>query len=122
MNEMVKTNKLFKKAVQGINITNVQKWNSRHLPNTKKTVTKSEEVVKFIDSKNRNNKDNNKSHKKDSSNNKKNLNNKNSVTEKQFFDLDISMEIEDNDCIGFKSLPEILLTSEDSNTCDTDKT
>ena len=44
-----------------------------------------------------------------------------SVTEIQVNDVDPSMEIEDNDSIGWRSLPKIPLTSEDSGTCDPDE-
>ena len=114
INERVKTNKLLKKAVQGTyrKLTNVQKQNSRNLPNTKKTPMKSGKVVKFVDNKNKNNKDNNKSHrmKSEISNKKKNTTSKNdSITKIQVSDLETSMEMEDNDSIGWRSVPEIQL-------------
>ena len=40
----------------------------------------------------------------------------NSVAEIQVIDLDTSTEIEDNDSMGGRSLPEIPLTSENSDT------
>ena len=45
----------------------------------------------------------------------------NSVTEIQVSTLDSSMEIEDNNSMVWRSLPEIPLTSESSDTCDTSK-
>ena len=45
-----------------------------------------------------------------------------SVTKIQVNDLDTGTEIEDNDSLGWRSLPEIPLTSESSDTCDMDKT
>ena len=42
----------------------VQKQNPRNVPNTKETAPKSENVVTFVDNKNKNNKDHNKSHKR----------------------------------------------------------
>ena len=43
------------------------------------------------------------------------------MTEIQVSGSDSSTGIEDNDSIGWRSLPEIVSTSEDSHTCDTDK-
>ena len=83
-----------------------------------------EKVVKFVDNKNRNNKDNNKPSKRksDPCNSKKNMTSKTDlVTEIQVCDFDTSTEIEDNDSVGWRSLPEIVSSSEDSDTCDTDK-
>ena len=103
----------------------MQKQNPRNLPNTKKTTTKSEKVVEFVHNKNKNNKDNNKTHKKklDISNNKKNTTTKiDSVTETWVSDVDTCTEIEDNVSMGWRSLSEISLTSENSDTCDTDVT
>ena len=102
MNKMVKTNKCLKKAVPGTHkkLTNVQKQNPKNLPNIKKTPTKSENVAKFVDNKNTNNKNNNKSYKKksDSGNNKKSMTIKNdSVTEILVSNLDTSTEVADND-------------------------
>ena len=86
---------------------------------------KIDRVVKFVDNKNRNNKDNNRSHKRkiDPSNNKKNMTSKtDSVIEIQVSDSDTSTDIEDNDAVGWRCLPELALTLEDSDACDTDKT
>ena len=44
------------------------------------------------------------------------------VSEIQASDLDTSTKMEDNDSMGWKSLPEMPLTSEDSDTCDMDET
>ena len=49
------------------------------------------------------------------------MNTNNFVTKIQVSDLDTSTEIEDNDSMGWKSLPEILSTSGESDTCDTDE-
>ena len=58
-----------------------------------------------------------------SSNDKKNMIIKNdSVTEIQVSDLYTSTETEDNDSLGRISLPKIPLTSESSDTCETDET
>ena len=43
------------------------------------------------------------------------------MIETQVSDSDTSTDIEDNDSIGQRILPEIASTSEDSDTCDTDK-
>ena len=100
------------------------KQNPKKLPNNKKTPKKTDKVVKAVDNENRNNKDNNKSHKKrsNSSNNKKSTASKtDSVTEIQVSNTYTSIDIEDKDSIGWKSLPKIASTSEDSDTCDTYK-
>ena len=115
MNEMVKTSKL-KKAVQGTNIKlrNIQKQNTKSLSNTEKISTKLEKVVRFVDDKNGNNKENNKTYKTnvETSNNKRNMTVKNySVTEIQISDLDTNNEVEDNGPLGWRSLPEIPSTS-----------
>ena len=70
---MVKPDKFLKKPVQHI-CKNWWTW----IPNTNKIATKSGRVDKFVDNKNRNNKENNKSHKKksDISNNKRNTSTK----------------------------------------------
>ena len=63
-------------------MTNIHKQNPRNIPNTKKTATKSQNVVIFVNNKNKNNK----SHKKNSdpSNNTKNITTKDdSITEIQ---------------------------------------
>ena len=44
-----------------------------------------------------------------------------SVTEIQLSDLDTSMEIEGDDSLGWRSLPQIPPTSADSDTCATDE-
>ena len=60
--------------------------------------------------------------KNDSSNNKKNAASKtDSINEIHVSDSDHSTDIEDNDSIGWRSLPDIA-TSEDIDTCDTDET
>ena len=82
--------------------------NHKKLPNNVKT----DKVVKFVDNKNRNNKDINKSHKKA----RKAWLPKHLVTEIQVSDSDTS--IEDNNFVGWRHLPEIASTSEDSDTCD----
>ena len=70
--------------------------------------------------------DSNKSHKKksDSSNKKENTTTtKNDfVTEIQAIDSGTTAEIEDNDSMGWRSLPEIPMSSEDSDIHDTDET
>ena len=142
---MAESNKLLEKAVQGIyfqrkqyrvytfkesstgyiKMTNVQKQNPKNPPNTKKTVTKMEKTVKFVDNKTENNKNDSKTHKKkwDLNYNKKDkTNNYDSATEIQVNDIDTSIETEDNDSTGWRSLPEMPLTTEDSDTCDTDET
>ena len=61
--------------------------------------------------------------KSDPSNNKKTMTTKDdSITEIQVSDLDASTEIEDNDSIEWRNLPEITLASEDSDICDMDET
>ena len=61
--------------------------------------------------------------KSDSSNNKKNTANKNdSITEIQVSNWYNSTKIEEYDFMGWGSLPEIPLTSEDSDTCDMGET
>ena len=45
-----------------------------------------------------------------------------SINEIQVIDTDPSADIEDNYSIGWRSLPEIATSSEDSDTCDTDWT
>ena len=82
-------------------------------------------VVKFVDNKNKNNKDNNRTHKKKSGNsdNKKDTTTKNdSVAEIQASDLDTGTDIEDSDSMGWTNLPEIPLTLGNSDTCNSDKT
>ena len=60
--------------------------------------------------------------KNDSNNSKKNVTSKtNMVSEIQVSDSDHSIDIEDNDSMGWRSLPDIA-TSEHSDSCDTDKT
>ena len=50
MNDMVKTNKLLKKVVQGTykTLTDVQKENPRNVSNRKKTISKTQKVVTFV--------------------------------------------------------------------------
>ena len=61
-----------------------------------------------------------KSNSNDNKKGKANIND--SITKIQFSDLDISIEIEDNGSLGWRSLPKIPSTSEDSDSCDTNET
>ena len=97
MNEIVETNKLFKKAIQGTykKLTNVQKQSLRNSLNPKKTATKTGKIVESIDNKIEHYKNDRKRHKKNSNDIKKDKANKNdSRTEIQVSDLDISTEIQ----------------------------
>ena len=120
-----KLKNLLKIVVQGTyeKLINVHKQNSKNLPNTKKIATKSDKVVKFVDNKKITKMITKHKKKSDISNDKKNTITKNdSVAEIQVSDLDTSTEIEDNNSMGWRSLPEIPSMSENSDTCDTDET
>ena len=105
MNKMVKTNKLFKKAVHGMykKLTNVQKQNFRHSPNPKKTATKTGKIDKFIDNKIEHVKNYHRTNKKKPNSNdtrKDKTNKKDSITEIWVNGLDTSTKIEYNDSSG----------------------
>ena len=77
--------------------------------------------VTFVENKGKENESNHKLQKNenDTSNKKENTTSKTgSINERQGSDTDPSTYIEDNDSIGWRSLPEIATSSEESDTCE----
>ena len=80
-------------------------------------------TVNYVNSKGRDNKGNNKpNEKKNNTRNKKNTTSKtDSINEILVSDTNPSTDVDDNDSIGWRSLPKIANTSEVSDMCDTDE-
>ena len=107
-------------------LTNVQKQSPKKTTTNVKTTKKIDKTVSFVDNKCGETKENNKlpKRKEDAYNNKKKVTTKpdsNLVNEIQVSDTDSNMAIgEDDDFVGWRSLPEILGSSNEGNTFDSD--
>ena len=107
------------------NLANLQKQNSRNFPQPMKSAAKSGKMIKFID-KIKHDKNDGKTHTQKinkiemTPRNTKLIKN-DTVTEIQVSNLDTSAEIR-GDSSGWRHLPEIPSTSEDSDSGETDKT
>ena len=126
MNEMAEMNKLLKKVVKSTykKLTSAPKQYPKKTPNNMKT---SKKTVTFVENPTKDNKNMNKTPKRknDSNNSKKKITSKTkTVSEVQVSASDQSVDTEDNanDFMGWRSLPDIATTSEDSDSSDTDGT
>ena len=125
MSEMSQTNKLLKRAVKNTyqTLTSILKQPPKKTSNAAKTPKKVDKTVTFADKSNKDSKVANKTSKSKTFKISKRINTTpNTVSEIQTSDLDENTDIDknDSDSMGWNSLPDMVITSDNSDTSDTD--